>query len=86
MKDVEILAAIEGGNATVNIDMIYANPSPSPIECIYEFPLEPDTILSELTVKHGDKVVQALVTEKERAQEVYDDAMGSGNIGITAER
>ena len=51
LKDVEILATLEGGFATVNVDMVYINPSPNPIECRYEFPLEGGAVLSQLFLR-----------------------------------
>ena len=46
LKDVDITAVLEGAYATVNVDMVYANPSAQQIECEYEFPLHTDIILS----------------------------------------
>ena len=33
---------------TVNFDMTYSNPGDQPIECVYEYPLDTETIFSKL--------------------------------------
>jgi len=48
--------------------MTYLNPSENPIECTYEFPLEPETLVSSLKVYLDGKVIEALVLEKEEAK------------------
>ena len=58
----------------------------SPIECSYEFPIEEDIVMSKLVVKIGDKEVEAKIKEKERAKEIYDNAMAAGNAAIYAEK
>ena len=67
LKDVKVNATLEASLATVDFDMIYINPSENPIECTYEFPLEAETVLSKLTVYLGEKVIEALVLDKEEA-------------------
>ena len=47
--------------------MTYLNPSENPIECTYEFPLEAETLVSSLRVYLDDKVIEAIVLEKEEA-------------------
>ena len=47
LKRVLIETKLEGALATIDFELIYVNPSKeSPIECTYEFPLEPETLLS----------------------------------------
>ena len=86
LKGIEIKATLEGALATVNFDMTYSNPGDSPIECTYEYPLEADTIFSNLVVSIDDKVIEATVQEKAKAQEKYEDVVAGGNLGVIAER
>ena len=69
LKGIEINATLEGALATVNFDMTYSNPSDRPIECVYEYPLEEETIFSKLVVSIDDKVIEGKVQEKEKAKE-----------------
>ena len=41
--------------------MKYMNPDKDPIECDYEFPLDPKTIFSALECQIDDKCVKAVV-------------------------
>ena len=50
------------------------------------FPLEKSTILSKFEARIGDKVVHTKVTDKEKAKEVYDDAIAGGHAAVHAER
>ena len=67
LKDVQILATLEGSLAKVDFNMTYLNPSENPIECTYEFPLEAETLVTSLRVYLDDKVIEAIVLEKEEA-------------------
>ena len=86
LKSVDIRATLEGALAIVDFNMTYANPGSSPIECTYEFPLEPQTLLSKLIVTVDDKVIEASVKEKEQAKQEYEDVLAGGNLGVLAER
>ena len=49
MQKVGIDAKIEGAFATVDLDLVYLNPSPdATLEACYEFPLEKTTLLANL--------------------------------------
>ena len=67
LKDVEIMATLEGAHAIVNFNMTYTNPNENAIECTYEFPLESNTLLSKLVISLEDFVVEAVVKEKSEA-------------------
>lgn len=42
--------------------------------------------MSKLVAKVGDKEVEAKIKDKERAKEVYDNAMAAGNAAVYAEK
>ena len=86
LKAVEVRATLEGALAIVDLNLTYTNPRDTPIECTYEFPLEAQTILSQLQVKVDDKIIEAIVDEKEKAKQKYEDVIAKGNMGILAER
>ena len=58
----------------------------TPLETTYTFPIDGKSVLVDFEARVGDKVINTKVTEKERAQERYDDAVAGGNIGLLAER
>ena len=86
LKDVQIFATLEGSIAKVDYNMTYLNPSENPIECTYEFPLEPETLFSSLKVYLDGKVIEALVLEKEEAKQVYEEVVADGDLGVYVER
>ena len=78
---------LEGPLAIVDIELTYINEdTESPIECSYEFLLDPDTVMSQLSAKIGGKEVEAKIKEKERAKEIYEDAMAGGKAAVFAEK
>ena len=78
---------MEGALANITVNMTYYNPrDANPIECAYELPLELKTLLSSLQIKVGDSVIEATVREKEQAQQKYEDAVASGELGLLAEK
>ena len=50
-----------------------------PIEIKYQFPKEDDAVISKMTIKLGEKEINAKVIEAKKAQEKYDDAIAAGN-------
>ena len=87
LKSVEIKAVLEGAIATVAVEMTYVNlREGNPIECTYEFPLQSRTLISQLKVQLGDKVIEAVVQAKEQAQQKYEDVVAGGKLGLLAER
>ena len=87
MQKVGIDANIQGAFATVDLDLIYFNPSPdTTLEACYEFPLEKNTLMAKLIAEINGKTIEAEVRDKEKAKEKYDDAMASGHAAILAER
>ena len=64
LKDVVISATLEGGLATIDFSMTYTNPRDNPVETTYEFPLDAETLLSDLTIYYNDQVIKAVVREK----------------------
>ena len=58
----------------------------SAIECIFEFSLSENSIMTSLTATIGDKVIQSKIQEKEEAKEEYDDAIAGGHAAIIAEK
>ena len=68
VKCVSVAAVLEGAIANVCVNMTYVNPCDCPIECTYEFPLDKNTVVSMMSIQIGDKVIDAVVKEKEQAK------------------
>ena len=87
LKKVDVKCLIQGAIATLNVDLVYVNPSEEEtMEATYEFHLEKGTVLSKLVAQIDGKSVEARVKAKEEARERYDDAIAAGNAAVLAER
>ena len=50
IKSAKIVGCLEGPLAIIDIEMTYINEdTKSPIECSYEFPIDPNTVVSQLS-------------------------------------
>jgi len=87
LQHVKINGVLESGHAFLDIQLTYANlGAENPIECTFEFPVEPSTVVSKLIATIDDKVVEAKIKAKEEAKEQYNDAIASGKTAVYAER
>jgi hypothetical protein len=57
LNKVEIKGVLNGGISTVDVQLSYTNKDVSAIECIFEFPLAENSIMTSLTAIIDDKVI-----------------------------
>ena len=70
LQEVTINAKIEAGFATVDLELVYINPSTDcALEATYEFPLDKTILLSKLVAELNGQTVEAQVRSKEVAKE-----------------
>ena len=87
LKKVDVDCHISGAIATLNLELVYKNPSETDTyECSYEFPLSKETVLAKLIAQIDGKTVEAKVKAKEEAKEIYEDAIAAGNAAVLADR
>ena len=93
MTEINIISSICDSVATTKITQVYLNPSRAnpqeekteeekPIEISFKFPKVPDQIIAGIKITVGDKTIEAKIMEKEKAQDKYNDAIASGNMGV----
>ena len=46
----------------------------------FKFPKEKDTVISKMLITIGDKTIEMKVKEKNKANNIFDDAMAGGNF------
>ncbi|CDW82813.1 UNKNOWN [Stylonychia lemnae] len=68
--------------ATINISQVFLNELQEAVEATYEFPTDPDVVVSRLVIEMDDRVIEGKIIEKEKAQEKYDDAIAGGNAAV----
>ena len=68
--------------ATTEVKQFFTNPLENPIELSVSFTIKEEINLTKFLVEVGDKMIISKVLSKEKAEEKYEDSMGSGNIGF----
>ena len=76
-------AIIHESLAHIDIEQKFVNPTESsPLELTYLFPKMKDTIISKLFITIGEKVIEARIMEKQKAEEKYSDAVAAGHSAV----
>jgi len=87
LKAVKATVVLDSGITKLDLELTYTNlDDKSPIETTFEFPLENTIVLSKLVATIDDRVVEAVVKEKETAKNDYNDALAAGNAAVFAEK
>ena len=87
LKSVKATVVLDAGITRLDLQLTYTNlDAASPIETTFEFPIDDTTVLSQLVVVIDDRVIEAVVKEKETAKNNYNDAMAAGNAAVFAQK
>ncbi len=79
LTGVEAEVDILGRGARVKVSQLFTNLEESALEAVYRFPLPEGAAVCGFRALIGERVVQGRVEERERAFEIYDDAMMKGH-------
>jgi len=69
---------VAGFGARVDVVQTFTNPSTTPIEAIYTFPLPHDSAVDRMRIKIGNRVIEGTVERREEARRMYDAAKSVG--------
>ena len=87
LKGVKVKSELLGAIANISIELTYVNPSEtSPLECTYLFPIDPTHLVTKFEVLIDDRTISTKVTDKEAAENRYDDSIAGGNMAVIAKR
>jgi Ca-activated chloride channel family protein len=75
---VAIDVRLSGLSTEVEVRQRYRNTEKVPVEAVYVFPLEEGSAVCGFSIRIGERLVRGKVEERERAFEIYDDAMADG--------
>ena len=78
---VQIETELNEFYAKTNVIQYYANNLDTSIELVIKFPNNSKIQFSKFTLEMNNKKVVSKVIKKEKAEEKYNDAIASGNIG-----
>ena len=82
LQSVDVNAKLDNILSETTITQFYQNQEEKPVEAVYTFPLASSSVLLNLKVKIGDRVLQGVVVEKKEAEERYEDAIVDGDRAI----
>jgi len=77
---------IDNGFARTEVDQTFRNPTDTPLEAIYSFPLPKQSSLSEVSMWVAGKELIGEVVEKERAKKIYQQQKASGRQAALSEK
>ena len=77
---------IAGIIADVELTQVYSNDGEKTIEAIYVFPLGTKSAIHAMRMTIGDRVIQAKIEEKTKAQNIYDKAKDEGKVASLLEQ
>jgi Ca-activated chloride channel homolog len=73
---------VENSIAIIDLVQVFLNELDSPVEATYQFPTDPESVVSRVLIELGDRILKGWVHEKEKAYEKYDDDLARGNTAI----
>uniref|UniRef100_A0AAY5ETL5 Uncharacterized protein n=1 Tax=Electrophorus electricus TaxID=8005 RepID=A0AAY5ETL5_ELEEL len=85
LKSIEVNLQAQGHVATVSSTLQYVNEEQGPVEALFVFPMPAEAALCHFSAKIADQEVVAEVQEKEKARELYDDSLSSGEQAFLLE-
>ncbi len=86
LKSTKIDAIIAGVIAEVRVTQTYANTGTTPLEAIYIFPGSTRAAVHGLTLRVGDRQIEATIKERGEARQVYEQAKSEGRTASLLEQ
>lgn len=85
LQQVDVTAHITGLTARTQLTQVFANPYDVPLEATYIFPLPDRAAVTAMRMEVADRVIDAVLKERQQAREEYDEAIGAGRRAAIAE-
>ena len=87
LLSVTYVGEIHSAFASVEISQKFFNSERTPIECEYRWPLSDTSVLASLRIVLEDgRELEAKIEEENKAKEIYEDSMASGNSAYMAKK
>ena len=74
----DITADIQGDLATVTVVQTFTNPTMTPVNATYLFPLNKDAAVHAMRMEVGDEIVTATIMKKAQAEQTFEKAKTEG--------
>jgi Ca-activated chloride channel homolog len=82
LEGVKVHAEILGHASRVTMAQRFRNTEDVPIEAVYVFPVPEAAAVCGLAMRIGERRIEGVVEERERAFEIYDEAMAAGHGAV----
>jgi len=86
LEHTDVAAVITGPVASIDVRQVFRNDTSDPIEAVYLFPLPHEASVHRMAFKIGERVVKAVVKEKEEARRAYQAALREGRSATLLEQ
>jgi Ca-activated chloride channel family protein len=80
LKHTSVTADVSGFVARVTVKQEFGNPSRTPVEAIYTFPLPGDAAVDDMTMTVGKRVIKGEIKRREEARQIYETARAQGQV------
>jgi Ca-activated chloride channel homolog len=82
----DVVADIQGDLATVTVTQTFVNPTATPLNAKYLFPLHKDAAVFAMTMEVGEEIVQAKIREREEARQAFEQGKREGKAAALLEQ
>ena len=79
LRRTTVKTEISGFVARTEVTQEFENVLATPVEAIYVFPLPHDGAVDGMTMKVGDREIQAVIKERDEARKIYEAARNAGH-------
>ncbi|MEZ4295234.1 MAG: VIT domain-containing protein [Polyangiaceae bacterium] len=86
LQHTDVKATVAGFVADVRVQQTYANPYDKVIEATYVFPLPENAAVYSMKLVAGDRVIEAVVKERQAARDEYEAARSAGYTAALLEQ
>jgi len=83
---VEVSGDVEGDIATITVRQVFENPTTTPLNARYLFPLNKDAAVHAMTMEVADEVVVAEIQKKKKARATFETAKQEGKAAALVEQ
>ncbi|HVT12496.1 MAG TPA: VIT domain-containing protein [Fimbriimonadaceae bacterium] len=78
LQGTSVNADVSGFGARVTVVQTFKNPSTTPIEAVYTFPLPADAAVDRMRMKIGNRIIDGQIKRREEARAIYNAAKNAG--------
>src|SRR4029453_10504881 len=76
----DVTATVSGFVARAAVTQVFRNPLSEPVEAVYTFPLSERGAVDAMTMKTGDRVIEAEIDRRDGARRRYEAARQAGQV------